>query len=148
MSRIVKRIVVAGAVALGLGIASPSIFPRDMVQAAPPAQVSATDPQPPIVRLAWQQEWELLLGREEQLRRDEQQVREIRPRLQPSIVEQLDRGLEGTRQRLAQRRQQLIQERPPGAELGEPPEAVQVTLEPAAGRSTLRGPAIIAWPGS
>jgi len=35
-----------------------------------------------------------------------------------------------------------------GAELDEPPEAVQVTLEPAAGSSTPTGPVIIAWPGS
>jgi hypothetical protein len=148
MSRIVKRAVLAGAIALGLGGASPSIFPRDTAQAAPPSQASAADAQPPIEPSAWQQQWQLLLRREEQLRRDEQQVREIAPRMQPSIVEQLEQGLEGTRQRLAQRRQQLVQERPPGAERDVPPEALQVTLEPAVGRSTPTGPAIIAWPGS
>jgi hypothetical protein len=113
MSRIVKRVLLAGAVALGLGVASPSIFPRDMVQAAPSSQASVIDPQPAIEPSSWQQQWQLLLRREEQFRRDQQQVREIAPRLQPSIVEQLEQGLEGTRQRLAQRRQQLIQERPP-----------------------------------
>lgn len=113
MSRLLKRIVLAGAIALGLGVTSASIFPRDVVQAALLSQASVTDPQPPLDLSAWHQQWQLLLRREEQFHRDQQQVREIAPRLQPSIVEQLEQGLEGTRQRLAQRRQQLIQERPP-----------------------------------
>jgi len=148
MSRQIKRVVLAGAVAIGLGVASPSLFPRDTAQAAPVSQVSAVDAQPPIEPSAWQQQWELLLRREEQLHRDERQVRDLALRMQPSIVEQLQQGLEGTRQRLAQRRQQLTQERPPGAELELPPEAVQVTLEPAARGSSPTRPVRIAEPGS
>src|SRR5262245_16663980 len=148
MPRVVQRVVLAGAVALGLGMASPSVLPRHTARAASAGQVAATDPRPPIEPSAWQQQWELLLRREEQLHRDEQQVRELALRMQPSIVEQLQQGLEGTRQRLAQRRQQLVQERPPGAELELPPEAVQVTLEPAARTSTPTRPVRTAWPGS
>jgi hypothetical protein len=77
----------------------------------PPADRPA-DPQP----AAWQEQWQLLLRREEQLRRDQQQVQAITPRLQPAIVGELERGLEQTRQRLARQRQQLIQAQPAQAE--------------------------------
>lgn len=137
MSRALSRIVLAGIAVLGITVGSQS--------AAPPVAMAATeaaDAPLPESQAGWQQQWNLLLRQEDQLRRDEQQVQEIAPRLQPNVVDRLQQGLELTRQRLAQRRQQLLQQQPPLDPLA------AVTPDPAAGRAVPPAPVIVAWPGT
>ncbi|HLH26817.1 MAG TPA: hypothetical protein VK066_30190 [Chloroflexota bacterium] len=125
MSRIQASVVLAGVVALGVGVVGPGWFSAEPVQASaqspsPVAEAPAA-PEPS----AWQQQWQSLLRREDQLSRDERQVEEMAPRIQPNLVDRLHQGLELTRQRLARERQQLWQQQP----ASEPPTGMPV--EPA-----------------
>ena len=142
MSRMLTRTVLAGAAALGIGLGTLSVFPMNTVRIATAPAEPPADAQVEPQQAAWQQQWELLLRREEQLRRDQQQVQEIAPRLQPNVVDQLQQGLELTQQRLAQRRQPLLSQQPPA----DP--AMEVPRELAAGSPMPPRPAIVAWPGS
>ena len=138
MSRILTRVILAGVAALAIATGSLTLVPVVATAASePPSDVSV-----PPAPAAWQQQWDLLLRQEDQLRRDEQQVQEIAPRLRPNLVDQLQQGQELTRQRLAQRRQQLLRQQP------QPDPAAEVTHERAAGSSMAPSPAVVVWPGS
>ena len=138
MRRMSIAVALAGVAALSIGAGSLGAFPVVATAAAEPA----ADVSVPPAQAAWQHQWELLLRREEQLRRDEEQVQQIAPRLSPNVVDQLEQGLALTRQRLTQRRHELTQQQPPG----DP--AANLTVEPVAVSPPAPGSAVAAWPGS
>jgi hypothetical protein len=134
------RVALAWAIALSMAAVSPHISQYGSVQASALSPGLVADAPAPPELSAWQQQWQRLLRREDQLRRDERQVQEIAPRLPPQLVDRLQQGLELTRQRLAQERQQLLQQQP------EAIPAIEITAEPASGSPLPGVSTLSAWP--